>query len=449
MKIVLYLFAVTLLTLSACEEFLEKKPDIKLVVPKTLDDADLLLNNYNSLNMYYPVFGEIGTDDYYLTEDRWEGIGNYDQRMAYIWADEPYRDAMQWQRPYKVVYIANQVLDILKSVDRNDGRYNRIYGGAHFYRAFAFHQLAEIYSPAYTSLTAAQELGIPLRLSPDMDQKSVRPSLKDTYEQIIWDLKVAISSLPGQESIKGRPHKAAAYGALARVYLDMADFDLAYLYADSCLQLNPTLLDFNKLSLDAEYPFTRFNVEVLFPALATIGYPMGATTALMDTLLYDSYSNNDLRKRAFFKLNVDPLDSYYFKGSYDQSNTLFFGITTSEIYLIKAEAAARIGNIAEAKLSLNELLKSRWDRDVVYIPVNESNSEQLLRTILHERRKELVFRGRRWSDLKRLNLDQRFQLTLTRIVGDRTYTLAPNDLRYAYRIPDMVVELSEVKQNKR
>ncbi len=436
---------------SSCADFLDKKPDIKLVVPKTLTDADLLLNDYATMNTGYPVWGEIGTDDYYLTVQRWEALSNYEQRMAYVWADAPYTDAVQWQRPYKVVYIANQVLDILNQLPngKTSDDYRRVKGGAHFYRAFAFHQLLGIYCPAYVTDKAAKELGIPLRLTPNVDERSLRASLKESYDQVIVDLNTAIANLPFVEIVKGRPYKASAYAALSRVYLDMGDFEQSYRYADSCLSLRPELLDFNTLSVSSNFPIPRFNVEVLFPALATVATPMAATTALIDTLLYGTYSNDDLRKKAFFKPNSNPVNSQYYKGSYDQSTILFFGITTSEMYLIKAETACRIGKYEEARQTMNTLLRSRWDKNKTFNPVIESDSELLLRIILNERRKELVFRGRRWSDLKRLNLESRFQATLKRIVGDKTYILPPNDLRYAYRISETVLELSGIDQNKR
>ena len=440
-----------ILLCSSCAEFLDKKPDIKLVVPKTLMDADLLLNDYATMNTGYPVFGEIGTDDYYLTAQRWEGVSNYEQRMAYVWADEPYTDAIQWQRPYKVVYIANQVLDVLNQLPHGKtvDDYSRILGGAHFYRAFAFHHLLSIYSPAYEAGKAPKELGIPLRLTPDVDHRSARASLKESYDQVIADLNIAIANLPIVEIVKGRPHKASAYAALARVYLDMGNYEQAYRYADSCLILRPELLNFNNLSVSSNFPLPRLNAEVLFPALATVATPMAATTALIDTLLYGAYSNDDLRKKAFFKPNNNPVNSQYYKGSYDQSNTLFFGITTSEVYLIKAETACRLGKIVEAKETINKLLSSRWDKNKIFKSIAESNEELLLGIILNERRKELVFRGRRWADLKRLNLDARFQTTLKRIVADKIYILPPNDLRYAYRISETVLELSGIEQNKR
>jgi hypothetical protein len=99
-KIVFWLLVVSTVS---CNDFLSKKPDIKMAIPKSLADANLLLNDYATLNGGYPTYGEMGTDDYYLTKERWEGIYNIDHRNAFIWADEPYSDIVQWQYPYKVI----------------------------------------------------------------------------------------------------------------------------------------------------------------------------------------------------------------------------------------------------------------------------------------------------------------------------------------------------------
>lgn len=447
-KIGLLLFV---LVASSCNKFLDKKPDIKMAIPKTLADANLLLNDYTTLNGGYPTYGEMGSDDYYLTKERWEGVSNVDHRNAYIWSDDPYNDIVQWQRSYKTVYIANQVMEILRDLDSQKEKeaFKRTLGGAYFFRAFAFHGLTELHCPAYKETSAAAEMGIPLRLNTGVDDKSVRASLKNTYHQIITDYGEAINILPAIEVVKGRPSKASAYAGLARVYLDMGVYQKAYLYADSCLQLNPDLMDFNALKVTDTYPIPKFNVEVLFPALTAAASPMNVTTALMDTILIKSYAEGDLRKSIFFRINNNPKDSYYYKGSYDKSNSLFFGITSSEVYLVKAEAACRTNKITIALTAINKLLKARWNNQVPYVGVTETDPDRLLKIILDERRKELIFRGRRWADLKRLNLDSRFQKTLTRTIGEKVYTLEPNSDKYAFRLSETVIELADIPQNER
>ncbi|MBL1407540.1 RagB/SusD family nutrient uptake outer membrane protein [Sphingobacterium faecale] len=437
---------------SSCSSFLDKKSDIHLAVPNKLEHATLLLNDYTELNSGYPIFGDLGTDDFYLTSENWDAANSVDQRNAYIWADEPYIDAAQWQRPYKTIYIANQVLEILEKVHKEEDvlEYRRNLGTAHFYRAFVFAQLTELHCPAYDKSTAGSELGIPLRLKAGIDALSVRATLKETYRQIVNDYKAAIVNLPLVEPVIGRPSKASAFAGLSRTYLNMGDFRNAYLYADSCLQINPSLLDYNTLNASDDLPIPRFNVEVLFPAQSVVAGLMDQNTALVDDDLYDSYTINDLRKSVFFKANGTPVNTFRFKGSYDKSlGALFIGITTSEVYLTKAESACRIAEIDEALSAINTLLKSRWNKAVAYTPITESDPENLLFIILKERRKELLFRGRRWSDLKRLNLDERFKKTLVRSIGNDTYTLEPNSPKYAFRIPQSVIDQTGMPQNKR
>ncbi len=450
-RIFILILAVLAITVLSCNKYLDLKPDIKMAIPNTLEDANLLLNDYTNLNGGYPIWGEIGTDDYYLTKERWESASNVEQRNAYLWADEPYLDVVQWQRPYKTVYIANQVLNVLSKLNpaENTNEYKRLTGGAFFYRAFALQQLVAVHCAAYVQSQAANEQGLPLRSSPNLDEVFKRSSLQETYAQIIADFTKAAVNLPEMEAVKGRPSKAAAYAALARVNLDMGDFAKAYLFADSCLRLSPELLDYNSLKITDALPIPRFNVEVLFPALSVNLGILGATNALIDTSLYQSYDANDLRKSIFFRSNANPSGSFYFKGSYDKNAaTMFVGITTSEIYLVKAEAACRIGKVTEALSALNTLLKMRWNKNVP-VDIKESDPDKLLKIILDERRRELVFRGRRWADLKRLNLDLRFRKTLERRIGNEVYKLNPNSTRYAFRLAEPVIIIGGLDQNKR
>jgi len=452
MKIQIFSIGIALvLVFSNCSNFLEEKPDIKMVVPKSLDDAEFLLNDYTTMNTAYPVYGEWSTDQYYVSPETFDGVMNLDQRNAYTWTDEPYNDVAQWQRPYKVVYNANQALDIISKlgVESTTEKAKNLIGIAHFFRAFAFQQVAEVFTPAYQQETASGEMGIPLRLDPGIDAPSIRASLKQSYEQIVSDYKVAAARLPVSETIKGRPFRASAYAGLARAYLYMGDYQQAYIYADSSLQTHSELMDFNTLKATDNLPIPKFNVEVLFAAVSANAGPMSLFNGLVDSILYKSYANNDLRKVIYFATNVYPENSYGFKGNYDKANNnLFVGLTTSEMYLVKAEAAVRTGKISEALLAINTLLKKRQDTNN-YVPITETNSDVLLPLVLHERQKELLFRGRRWSDLKRLNLDARFQKNLTRIVNGVTFTLPFNSRKYAFRLPEPVVSVGKLPQNNR
>ncbi|UZJ65622.1 RagB/SusD family nutrient uptake outer membrane protein [Sphingobacterium sp. KU25419] len=75
--------------------------------------------------------------------------------------------------------------------------------------------------------------------------------------------------------------------------------------------------------------------------------------------------------------------------------------------------------------------------------------DELLSSIILERRKELFFRGTRWADLRRLNKENHFAVDLVRIVDGKRHILKPNTSRYLWPIPNNVVELSDVFQNPR
>lgn len=436
---------------TSCSNFLDLKPDLKMVVPKTLAHCELLLNDYSSMNMGYPTFGEIAADNYSISTKDWQSLAEMDDRNTYIWSNESIINVTQWLNPYKTVYRSNQILEIMRDLNSNQDpiKYQKILGAAYFFRAFAFHQLTTVFTMPYNSATASTELGIPLRLSPDLDYSSVRSTLQQTYAQVIADYKLAISNLSVNETVKGRPHKASAYAGLARLYLEMSDYENAYVYADSSIRLKNELLNYNSLVAQAPLPIPRFNIEVLFPAVSVISGPLGQAFARIDADLYLSYPTNDLRKKVFFRHNDFDPDTYAFKGSYDNTTAgLFVGLTSSEMYLTRAEAAVRIGMHAEALADLNTLLKNRIDPDY-FIALTETDPEKLLRITLDERERELVYRGRHWADLRRLNQDERFKKTLIRHIDGKEYTLEPNSLKYAIKIPENVILESRMPQNKR
>jgi hypothetical protein len=98
--------------------------------------------------------------------------------------------------------------------------------------------------------------------------------------------------------------------------------------------------------------------------------------------------------------------------------------------------------------NLNALLVKRW-KTGTFIPLTASNTDDALNKILLERRKELCFRGIRWSDLKRLNKDLKYSKTLVRVLNGQTYTLLPNDPKYVLPIPDNEIRVSGIEQNLR
>lgn len=439
-------------------KFLDERPDNALVEPKTLADLQTLLDNdfvMNGTGSYglVPALGETGADNYYLNSTEYRDYLAPLYRNCYTWQTDLYagEDILDWNFPYRCIFYANIVLDALPGIQPSASeqvQWNEEKGSALFHRGHMLYQLAQVFAPPYDSVTAETDLGMPLRLASDINEPVSRESVAGTYRQMIADVSEAIPLLPVTPLYKTRPSKPAAYALLARMYQTMEEYGKSLLYADSCLQLSAALMDYNTLSPTDYFPFQRFNAEVLFSCawLAVDLYPVTISISQADSLLYRSYDSNDLRKALFFK---DFGNGPSFTGTYDQEGSPFCGPATDEVMLIRAEALAREGREEEAMTTLNNLLATRYLTGT-FVPLTATDAEDALRTVLRERRKELLMRGLRWTDLRRLNKDPRFAVTLMRVMDGATYSLPPNDKRYTYPIPDKVIALHpDMKQNER
>jgi hypothetical protein len=378
-----------------------------------------------------------------------------DDKSKYVWDKDIYNDQatdnINWNFPYRQVFYSNVVLDDIDNVapeDIGSPAWNNVKGSAHYFRADAFFNVSQIYTKPY-SLTFPDEPGIPLRLNADPNTKSVRAGLQETYQQVLNDLHTAAGYLPVVPQFKLRPSKPAAYALLSRVYLVMQDYSHALLYADSCLKLYDSLLDYNTLNANASFPIPGLNKEVLFQS--ALGNELFASKVIVDTNLYKSYHVNDLRQKMFFKTNTNGGMQFvgtYTGGTASAANLNFFGgLATDEVYLTRAECFARTGNVTAALKDLNALMIKRF-KTGTFVPLTAANATEALNLVLQERRKETPFRGLRWLDLRRLN-SEGANITLTRFVNNQTYTLEPNSPRYVMPIPPDIISFTGINQNER
>ncbi|GAB3416292.1 RagB/SusD family nutrient uptake outer membrane protein [Niabella aquatica] len=459
MKKQTYLLYSALLTILiaaiSCAKYLDKKPSNAITTPSTLSDLQALLDNANRVmnTNIGPVTGEASSDDYFLPANFFTSINEWGR---HIYKRAPYelQYANDWSMAYTPIYNANYCLEMLQKIEKtkdNTVQWDNVYGSALFFRSFFFQQLAWIYAKAYDESSSEKDLGIVLRLTSDFNVPSKRATVTETYNQIINDTKLAGGYLSPLPDHPYRPSKAAVYGLLARTYLSMRLYDSAYRYAGLCLDIKSDLMDYNGDSdvgnLTANYPFKRFNKETIFYVEMTTGgaFPLILPLrAKVDTVLYDIYEANDLRRTAFFAVSGGYPN---FKGSYAQSTSNFSGLATDEIWLIFAECLARRGysGLEAATSNLNHLLKHRYNKDS-FVSLAYNDIGDLLNRILSERRKELLFRGIRWSDIKRLNKEGQ-NIILTRVFEGNTYTLLPNANYYALPIPHTLVEDFGLEQN--
>ncbi|RZJ92627.1 MAG: RagB/SusD family nutrient uptake outer membrane protein [Chryseobacterium sp.] len=439
----------TIVSLS-CKKYLEAKPDDKLTVPENLQDLQALLDNAIVMNNKTACYDEASADNYFLTPANYLAIGLKGQ-AAYSWQPYPNNYTNDYASAYLVIYNSNVCLNALDKIERNQVTalsFDNVRGSALFFRASQFLKLLWIYAKAYDQ-SSENDPGIILRLGTDFNEVSKRSSIKDCYDRVIQDLTTSIDLLPNIPQHVLRPSKAAAYAMLARTYLSMRIYDKAYEFSDKCLKIKSTLTDYNKISPSATSPFQSYNEEVIFHSdiSTTYYFNISPTYSSIDTTLYRSYASDDLRKTLYFAA----VGNYQqFKGSYASrgigTRPLFTGIATDEVYLMRAEALARIGDRTGAMRDLNTLLKTRWKNSIPYKELMADTDLQALNLVLTERRKELIYRGLRWMDMKRLNKEG-YNIIVNRTIDGKIYTLLPNSDKYALPLPADIVVLSGVDQN--
>jgi hypothetical protein len=449
---------IALILLVACigckKDFLTENPSSGFIIADNLDKiAGLLKDTF--LMGETPILGEISSDDYFLNPGRLTELSPV-ERNTFSWQHEIYEgegNIPDWNTPYKQVYYCNTALEKLDAIkgDVDPAQqpvWKQTRGAALFLRAYAFFNLAQIFAIPYDRGTAAGVLGIPLPLSSDISHVPNRSMLQVCYDKIISDIKEAAGLLPDTLSLATRntPNKPAAYALLARVFLSQRNYEDALVYADSCLVYQDSLIDFKKLKAGSKYPIGEINKETLYRSwlISSSKVIQGRlfNETIIDSTLYDLYDKNDLRKDIYFMSNSkkQPI----FASNYNGNNMAFSGLATDEMYLIRAECNARAGLIDTALGDINHLLQFRYN---TFINKHATTIIEALDIITKERRKELVFRGLRWIDLRRLK--EEADIVLTRLVNGNTYTLLPTSNKYTLPIPPDALSGTSIKQNDR
>lgn len=449
------------------KEFLELKPNQRQKVPTTIADYMAILDNASSFinpvnNRSSHTLGIIGADEYEIPPAVYGsfpvGLTFDYQKNAYRWSARIYQggeggivNPTDFDMGYQRILLANLVLEGLDNIAPNASEtelWSQSRATALFHRAWNYYCLLQLYAPVYHAATAKSDLGLPLRLETDPTSKVPRSTVEDCYQLLIADLQSALSLLPDVSIVKFRPTKQAAWALLARVYLQMEDYGAAATYASYCIDAGGPLLDYNSMSVQP-YVFPVYgteNTEVIFVMTAYDALAYNGEYLAVREDVYQSYEESDLRKILFFEQDNNGFIRY--RGSYFGNQLLFTGLALDEVYLIRAESNLRNGKLNEALSDLNTLLKNRYKKES-FVNISIQNRDELLDRILQERKKELLLRGIRWEDLRRLNKDPETATILRRNIAGEVVELLPNSPRYVWPFPEEAISVGGYPQNPR
>ena len=241
---------------SSCNEFLDEVPSRG--DNEVLNRGEQVKNLFaNSNNYYTPVdFLVASTDDYGMTMDVFDALGYLDvpSLSGMSWAPEGLDVFMSdelWSKQYNKIFTANAVINEIDNItDVTANEKAEYIAHAHFVRALAYWELANVYCLPYAEENL-NALGLPLKVTTHTDEDLTRASLKDTYAFIEADLKEALKS-PRTDVVEGERwlvSQPAAKALMARFYLFTGDYAQAAKYADEGLSSQTvSLIDYNQLT---------------------------------------------------------------------------------------------------------------------------------------------------------------------------------------------------------
>ncbi|PZX49960.1 SusD-like starch-binding protein associating with outer membrane [Algoriphagus ratkowskyi] len=419
--------------LGACDSFLDEKPSKDIDTPGTLDSLQALLDNSSSMNVYPAIPLMLG-DEYFSNDAGILSLPPWQQNL-YLWKDKPFQIddlIFDWRDAYNQIQTANIILEALEEINTITPQWNEIKGAALFFRAQAYFNLYNLFLDGHNLEQSGLTPQIPIRRSSKILLKAEYTGKEEIKKLIREDMEESVTLLPEVVLYPFRPSVKAAKAFKARVYLAWEEYANAQKAAGELIQSGLALMDYKKLNPKVSYPFDLFNSEVLWHSrIGGYSFMFSQSAFQVNPELLALYEEEDLRKSLLFIKR--PSGYVNFRGSYDGGITLFAGLAADEVYLIYAECLIRAGDLSRAADVLNSLLVTRYAEG--FEPLQFDNETAALEVVLKERRKELLFRGLRWQDLRRLNKDDRFKTTLERSYENVSFKLAPNSENYLIPVP--------------
>jgi starch-binding outer membrane protein, SusD/RagB family len=332
---------------------------------------------------------------------------------------------VQWQDSYMVINTCNNILSALAVV--KDADKNKVQGEALFLRSLMYFDLVRFFALQYNFGAANTQLGVPLVLEPTHGISATsfvtRNTVDEVYNQVITDLKSAVTLLPADNGVYAS--SGAASALLARVYLQKGDYAAARDAANAVIasgdySLNSTYAEeFNNDNNTSEdifatqiTPQDRFSSMTEFFSIPEYGGRDGDIDILAAHL--NLYPAGDQRKDLFFIGNGAERC-----GKWNNQYGIINLIRLAEMYLIRAECNIRLSTTVGATplADFNEIHTRAGLDPVLAVTLDD---------ILLERRLELAFEGFKIHDMRRLHLN----------VGSLPY----NDPKLVFPIPARELE---------
>ncbi|MCC5929916.1 MAG: RagB/SusD family nutrient uptake outer membrane protein [Cyclobacteriaceae bacterium] len=462
-KIYSIILVLAVMTFSSCSDWLEVQPRDIIDESRAFQSVEDLEGGV--IGIYASLAGDVKVDvSSRKSDDLRLGDGNRGQgRQTHDWvvnSGTPEAGGY-WLNGYLTIARANRVLSNIERLI-NEGvvtveETNKLKGESLALRAFAHFNIWQMYgvynlgslAVPYVTLQDLSGNGIPDGL--DVGNKPARPTGTEFFTFLFEDLNEAEGLLPAQGATKYRITKDAVIAQKARANLFRGNFAEAAAQAEDIIGrvAMATLNEVPQVWADVSQAGIIFALSRLpgESRMGTLFEDLNGDRFFQPAFgLVDLYDDTDIRRSVYFDDEGESVTKY--PGTSAQpflSDHKIFRV--EEMYFISAEANARnqAGNLALANQRLNEIRSNRISgyEDIIY-----PERSDLLAEIILEKRKELVYEGHRFFDLKRYNEG------LTRDPRDCTSgaipcTVTANDYRWNFPVPQSEIFANpNIQQNE-
>ncbi|KKX47884.1 MULTISPECIES: RagB/SusD family nutrient uptake outer membrane protein [Sphingobacterium] len=412
---------------TSCNKYLDIQP-VGTVVPTTEADFRALMFSGYKVYPEHKSYLNLRTDELLLDEFSTDLATLKD---LYLWNDQnPDRNtqSMAWETLFKSIFYANHIIAEAKDKAGDTDAVKQIRAEAYLLRAYAHFELLNTYADNYNAATAATDRGVPISIKVDLEQLFAPATVEKVCAQILQDMEDASALLQVQDqatNVKYRFSRRAYEAFEARLRLYRGEWELATKAADKGLAINANLENLNEVG--SKLP-NDFESKEMIQAWEEVGKTNVSRSTYISPSFMAKYKAGDLRVNRYFqKLGSDYVSK---KGGDNRFNVTF---RNAELYLIKAETAARLGQKEQAIAALTTLLKNRLTATAfttAQVKLATLSNAELIMFILDERARELALEGLRWYDLKRTTRPK-----IVHSYQSKDYTLIQNDPRYVIRYP--------------
>lgn len=410
------IIAVAALSAAACDDPLNPTPEQSIALEEALDSPEEIAVAVNAM---YDALQECDGGycrDVLMFPDVY--AGNLDVTGTYVSDREVGRQAITsentalpeiWGAAYEGINRANNVLASMPLLESefDADEYAALQGEAHFVRALNYFTLVKFFG------------GVPLILQPrwvvDQESNVPRNTAGEVWQQIESDLDAAADLLPSGPGARGagRANLEAAQALLARAHLYQGEWQQAYDMANAVIEGG----EFSLVGSYANVFENEQTSEALFEVPFTVTDAGSLAFWMFPTALggrwgfapnadfVDTFEEGDERLELAYQPDPDD-DGEDFGAKYTDISTLADDVPVirlAEVYLIRAEAAARLGDVEQAQEDVN-VIRDRAGLDPVDADANANGTvsvNEALEAVLAERRHELFYEGHWFFDLKR------------------------------------------------